>query len=86
MWLPHFSYGQRAMNMNRYTNAELSDIHFIYGLSKGNGHFLVHLYGERYSTRWQPKHQTFARVRQNLVEHVSFRIMIDDTPVNAEMD
>ncbi|GFU62661.1 hypothetical protein TNCV_3442631, partial [Trichonephila clavipes] len=27
---------QHAMNMNRYTNAELADIHFINGLTNGN--------------------------------------------------
>ncbi|GFV42442.1 hypothetical protein TNCV_1539811 [Trichonephila clavipes] len=50
-------HGQRAMNMNRYTNAELADIRFIYDLGVA-----VRLYGERYPTRWQPNHQTFARV------------------------
>ncbi|GFV46655.1 HTH_48 domain-containing protein [Trichonephila clavipes] len=52
--------GHRVMNMKRYTNAELVDIHFIYGLANGNGCAAVRLYGERYPTRWQLTHQTFA--------------------------
>ncbi|GFY06993.1 hypothetical protein TNCV_4202641 [Trichonephila clavipes] len=122
MWFPHFKHGQHAMNMNRYTNAELVDIHFIYDLANGNGrvavrlhgqhmmnmshcmsaeladiHFIyglangsgcaaVWLYGERYPTRWQWNHQTFTRLHQNLAKHGSFRVTIDDTPVNSEMD
>ncbi|GFT45169.1 hypothetical protein TNCV_4497031 [Trichonephila clavipes] len=46
----------RAMNINRYTTTELADIHFIYGLANG---YAVQLYGQRYPTRRQPKHQTF---------------------------
>ncbi|GFW30182.1 hypothetical protein TNCV_1054931 [Trichonephila clavipes] len=36
VWFPHFRHYQHAMNMNRYTNAELADIHFINGLTNGN--------------------------------------------------
>ncbi|GFW02341.1 hypothetical protein TNCV_1732561 [Trichonephila clavipes] len=49
-------------NLNRYMNAELADIHFIYGLANENGHVVVRLYGGKYPTRWQLKHQTFVRV------------------------
>ncbi|GFW69938.1 hypothetical protein TNCV_1403911 [Trichonephila clavipes] len=79
-------HGQRVMNMNCYMNAELADIHFIYGLANRNGRVAVQLYGGKYPTRRQPNHQTFSRVHQNLVEHGSFRATIDDTPVNSEMD
>ncbi|GFW43259.1 hypothetical protein TNCV_1350221 [Trichonephila clavipes] len=86
MWFPHFRHGQRAMNMNRCTNAELADIHFIYGLDYGNGRIAVWLFGELYITRRQPNHQTFfLQVHQTLAEHESFRATIDDTPVNSEM-
>ncbi|GFU77343.1 hypothetical protein TNCV_4358951 [Trichonephila clavipes] len=85
MWFPHFRHAQNVMNMNRYMNAELADIHFIYGLANGKGRVVVRLYGERYSKRWQPNHQTFARVHHKL-EHESFRATIDDTPVNSEID
>ncbi|GFY35395.1 hypothetical protein TNCV_194881 [Trichonephila clavipes] len=52
MWLYHFRHGQRAMNMNRYTNAELVDIHFNYGPANGNGLDAARLHRERYSTKW----------------------------------
>ncbi|GFW82835.1 uncharacterized protein TNCV_3494051 [Trichonephila clavipes] len=84
MWFPHFRYGQRVMNVNRCTNAQFGDIHFIY--DPANGRVAVQLYWERYPTRRQPNHQTFTQGRQNLVEHGTFRATIDDTPVNFEMD
>ncbi|GFS76946.1 hypothetical protein TNCV_3756211 [Trichonephila clavipes] len=67
-------------------NAELADIHFIYGLANGNGRVAVQLYGERYPTRRQSNHQTFTRVHQNLVEHRYFRVTISNTLVDSEMD
>ncbi|GFU27889.1 uncharacterized protein TNCV_449891 [Trichonephila clavipes] len=47
-----------AMNMNRYTNTELGNIHFIHNLANGNGCVTFRLNGERYPKRQQPKHQT----------------------------
>ncbi|GFW46040.1 DUF4817 domain-containing protein [Trichonephila clavipes] len=67
------------MNMYRFTNSELADIRFIYGLADGNGRAAVRLYRERYLTRRKPNHQTFARVHQNLVERGSFRATIEGT-------
>ncbi|GFW01121.1 hypothetical protein TNCV_1763591 [Trichonephila clavipes] len=75
-----------VMNRNCYTNAELADTHFNYGHSNGNGRVAVRLHGERYLTRRQPNHQTFAREHQNLAEQGSFRDTIDDTTVKSEMD
>ncbi|GFT40680.1 hypothetical protein TNCV_442501 [Trichonephila clavipes] len=69
------------MNMNCYTNAELGVIHFNYGPANGKGRAAVRLQGERHPMRRQPKHQTFAWVHKNLVEHGSFRTTIDDTQV-----
>ncbi|GFW32710.1 hypothetical protein TNCV_3679581 [Trichonephila clavipes] len=54
-----------SMNMNHYTNAELEDIRFIYGLANGNGRVADRLYGERHQTRLPPNHQTFTQVNQN---------------------
>ncbi|GFS61580.1 hypothetical protein TNCV_4312591 [Trichonephila clavipes] len=65
---------------------ELADTPFIYDLTNGNGHVGVRLYGERYPTRWQLNHPTLTRVHQNLAHHECFRAMIDDMPVNSEMD
>ncbi|GFX44504.1 hypothetical protein TNCV_4713301 [Trichonephila clavipes] len=86
MCFPHFRHEQRAMNMNRYMNAELADIHSIYNLANGNGCAAVRLYGERYPMKRQPNYQTFTWVHQNLVEHESFTATIDNTPVNRGMD
>ncbi|GFV46952.1 uncharacterized protein TNCV_3033491 [Trichonephila clavipes] len=83
--VPHFIHGRRAMNMSRYTNAELTDIHFICGLANVNGRIAVRLYGERYQTRRQINYQTFTRMHLNLVEHLSFRARIDDMPFNSEI-
>ncbi|GFU57101.1 hypothetical protein TNCV_1779651 [Trichonephila clavipes] len=67
------------MNMNRYTNTELVDIHFTYSLTNGNRRVAVRLYGERYPTGWQLKRKMFAGV------HGSFKPTIDNTPINSEM-
>ncbi|GFY32446.1 uncharacterized protein TNCV_3559541 [Trichonephila clavipes] len=48
-------------------------------LADGNGRAAVRLYRERYLTRRQPNHQTFAWVHQNLVERGSFRATIEGT-------
>ncbi|GFX47221.1 hypothetical protein TNCV_2747971 [Trichonephila clavipes] len=82
----HIWHEQRAMNMDLYTNSEFEDIHCNYDPVNGNGHVAVRLRGERYPTRWQLNHRTFARVNQNLGEHGSFRDTIHDTTVKFEMD
>ncbi|GFU07935.1 hypothetical protein TNCV_2271541 [Trichonephila clavipes] len=74
------------MNMNRYTNVELVDIHFIYSVANGDGRVAVRLYLERYPTMWQPNHQMLTRVHQNVVEHGTFRATIDDMPLDSEID
>ncbi|GFX48686.1 hypothetical protein TNCV_407931 [Trichonephila clavipes] len=86
MWFPHFRHEQLAMNINRYTNTKLADIHFIYDLANGNGCVVVRLHEERYPTKRQPNHQTFTREHQNLAELGYFTATIDDTPINSEMD
>ncbi|GFU51141.1 hypothetical protein TNCV_966331 [Trichonephila clavipes] len=57
---------KHVMNMNRYTNAEFGDIHFIYYLPNGNGRVAVRLYVERYVTSRQSNHQTFTWVYHDL--------------------
>ncbi|GFS93896.1 hypothetical protein TNCV_5053491 [Trichonephila clavipes] len=57
---PHFRHRQQTVNMNRYTNTKLVDIHFIYNLANGSEHVTVRLNGERYSMKWQTSHQTLA--------------------------
>ncbi|GFU97341.1 hypothetical protein TNCV_3889561 [Trichonephila clavipes] len=65
--------------MNHYSNAELTDIHFVYGLGHGNGRAAVRLYGERYPTRRQQNLHTLTQVHQNFAKHGSFRVMIECT-------
>ncbi|GFT56432.1 DUF4817 domain-containing protein [Trichonephila clavipes] len=79
MWFLHFRHEQRAMNMYRFTNSELADIHFIYGLADGNGRAAVRLYRERYPTRRQPNHQTFARREDSIFEEGVLHA-VDQTP------
>ncbi|GFT76615.1 uncharacterized protein TNCV_3678501 [Trichonephila clavipes] len=79
MWFPHIRHRQRVMNMNRYTKVKLVDIDIIYRIANGNGRTAARLFGERYPTRRQPNHQTFARGHQNLAEHGSFRATIEST-------
>ncbi|GFW81346.1 hypothetical protein TNCV_376941 [Trichonephila clavipes] len=89
MWFPHFRHGQRMVNMNRYMNAKLADIPFIYGLANGNGRVVVRLsrpVGDKYQTRRQSNHKTFARLNLNLAELGPFRATIDDTPINSKVD
>ncbi|GFX04998.1 hypothetical protein TNCV_2249811 [Trichonephila clavipes] len=69
--------------MNRYTNAEFADIHFIYGIENRTGYVAVWLYGGKYTMRVGNQNiKKFALVHQNLE---TFRLMIDDTPGNCEM-
>ncbi|GFT25036.1 hypothetical protein TNCV_179511 [Trichonephila clavipes] len=56
------------------------------GILNETGRVAVRLQGERYPTRRQTNHQTFSRLFQNLAESESFSAMIDDTPINSEMD
>ncbi|GFU94717.1 hypothetical protein TNCV_3386061 [Trichonephila clavipes] len=86
MWFPYSRHGQRVMNMDRYTNAELADIHFNYEPANRNGRVAICLHWERFPTRWQSNAQTFAWVHQNLEEHRSFRALFDDILVRYEMD
>ncbi|GFW47606.1 hypothetical protein TNCV_583181 [Trichonephila clavipes] len=46
MRFTHFRHRQWAMNMNRYTNTELTDIHFIYDPAHGNRRVAVWFYEE----------------------------------------
>ena len=78
LWLSYFRHRQHVMNTNRYTNAELVDIQFIYGLSHGNEYITVPQYREMHPKRWQPN-DTFTRVHQNLGEHGSFTATIEGT-------
>lgn len=60
-------------NMERFSNSELADIHFIYGYCNGNARAAVREYQRRFPGRRLPHRMVFSRVHRNLVENGSFR-------------
>ena len=59
--------------MQRFSNNELADIHFIYGYCNGNTRAAVREYQRRFPARRQPNRTIFSNVHINLVENGSFR-------------
>jgi len=55
-----------------YTNEEMADMHYVYGLSQGNGLEASRRYAELYPQRQHPSHRIFARLHQRLREYGSF--------------
>lgn len=58
--------------MYNYTNSEMCDMHFFYGLANGNALAARRLYEERYPDRVIPHHTMFSRLHQRLSETGSF--------------
>lgn len=58
--------------MANYTNAEMADMHFLYGRANGNGLRARRLYAELYPERTLPHHSVFARIHQRLREEGNF--------------
>ncbi|XP_035212528.1 uncharacterized protein LOC118186521 [Stegodyphus dumicola] len=52
--------------MHRYTNAELIDIHFMYGAAQGDELTTQRMYRERFPERNQPDSRTFERLHREL--------------------
>jgi hypothetical protein len=52
--------------MNAYTSKETTDIFFMYGRAKCNGHMAAGLYREQFPDRRQLNHKTFAVVDRRL--------------------
>ncbi|GBM83016.1 hypothetical protein AVEN_65897-1 [Araneus ventricosus] len=65
--------------MNCFTNTELADIQFGLGLANGNGHAASRSYQERFPTRHVLNHEMFPLMTQNLSEHGSFKVSMQDT-------
>ncbi|KAI4467999.1 c2h2 zinc finger cgi-62-related [Holotrichia oblita] len=59
--------------MENFSNAELTDMHFVYGPSNGNGRQAGRLYAELYPGRRVPHHTIFARLHQRLRENGTFK-------------
>ena len=58
--------------MARYTNAEMADMHLMYGRAFGNSHEAQRLYGEAFPQRRLPDHRTFTAIDQRLRENGTF--------------
>ena len=54
-------------------NAELTDVHLIYGLVEGNAQATERLYHKRYSQRDAPDCQIFTNLYHNLHEYGSLQ-------------
>lgn len=60
--------------MANYTNAEMDDMHLLYGAANGNGREAARMYNELYPDRRTPNHQTFAQLGRRLCETGTFRV------------
>lgn len=58
--------------MQRYSNAEKADIHYMYGAANGNAVAAQRLYRERFPQRPVPDRRIFQRVHRQLCETGSF--------------
>lgn len=59
--------------MYKYTNVEMADIHFTYGLADGNAQAARPMYQEGYPQRVVPNVQTFIIIHGGLCETGSFK-------------
>lgn len=58
--------------MAEFSNHELTDMHFCYGLANGNGREAKRLYEEKFPNRVSPHHSKFQKIHQHLSEHGKF--------------
>lgn len=80
--------------MNRYSNEEFADIHFIYGYCNGNARQAALEYANRFPNRRAPNRQTFQNVHTRLRErgqfnpgrdsvgNVQHQVIVDDAILN----
>jgi len=59
--------------MVNYSNAEMAEMHFVYGVADGNAELARRIYHERYPNRDLPDSRTFSNVHRRLVETGSVR-------------
>lgn len=64
--------------MANYTNSEMADMHFIYGLANGNAREARRLYMERYPNRMIPDHRIFSNIHRRLGETGTFKKNTND--------
>lgn len=56
------------LEMEYYSSAEYTDIHFMYGVADGNARLAARLYAERFPNRRHPSHKVFVAVHNRLRE------------------
>lgn len=59
--------------MVNFTNAEMADMHFVYGLANGNAFEARRIYEDRYPQRVIPDPRTFTNLHRRLHENGSFK-------------
>jgi hypothetical protein len=64
--------------MEVYTNAELADVHLMYGLADGNGAVAQRLYRESFTERRWPDRKTFEAIDRRLREHGTLKPITRD--------
>lgn len=60
--------------MVNFTNSELTDMHFTYGLADGNAYEARRIYQARYPNRILPDPRTFSRIHRRLHETGTFKV------------
>ncbi|GFY45065.1 DUF4817 domain-containing protein [Trichonephila inaurata madagascariensis] len=65
--------------MISYTNQEMANIHFIYGVADGNAQNARQLYGKQFPSRRLPNRKTFERLHRRLRKTGSFVSGMYDT-------
>ena len=68
-----------AVKMNLFTNADMTGMHFVYGLANGNWRNAAWLYAENFLPKLPPVHTIFPRVHQMLSERKMFAGRMEDT-------
>lgn len=59
--------------MVQFTNREMADMHFVYGMAHGNARAARRMYQERYPNRPLPNRQLFVNIHSRLGETGSFK-------------
>ena len=67
------TYKSLFVIMVNYTNAEMADMHFVYGLANGNSYEARRIYQQRYPRRLVPCAETFSNIHRRLAETGTFK-------------
>lgn len=59
--------------MPEFTNRELANMHFVYGVCNGNARAAEREYRRRFPNRRAPGRQLFTDIHRNLSDHGNFR-------------